>query len=138
MFTGLDRHLAVPAVLAGRAVGAVYADSAASPRSGLLLTDHRAYLAGDPGNGPFLAAVHSVLERRFVPAGWEVGAFTLYYDRPDWPAAVETALAGLRDFQERPQCHFLKDQRDEWSESERPRGRDPRRLPAQRLPTRRC
>ena len=114
LFAGLDWHVALPAVLAGRAAGAVYADSAGAPRSGLLLTAHQAYLAGDPGNGSFLAALRPVLERRFVPDGWEVGAFALYYDHPDWPAAVETALAaGLKDFRARPRCHFLKDQRDE-------------------------
>jgi RimJ/RimL family protein N-acetyltransferase len=114
LFAGLDWHLAVPAVLAGQAAGAVYADSAAAPRSGLLLAGHRAYLAGDPGNGAFLAAVRPVLERRFIRAGWEMGAFTLYYDHPDWPVAAETALsAGLKDYQAWRLCHYLKDQRTE-------------------------
>jgi RimJ/RimL family protein N-acetyltransferase len=119
LFAGLDWHLAVPAVLAGRAEGTVYADSAATPRSGLLLTGHRAYLAGDPGNSAFLAAVHSVLERRFVPAKRDVGAFTMYYDHPDWPAAARAAFsAGLKNFRELPQCHFLKDQLNERAEAE--------------------
>lgn len=114
LFAGLDRHLAVPAVLAGQASGEAYVDSAPSPRSGLLLTGHRAYLAGDPGNRAFLATVRSVLERRFVSAGWEVGVFTLYYDHPDWPAAIEAALSpGLKDIRALHQCYFLKDQRAE-------------------------
>jgi GNAT superfamily N-acetyltransferase len=114
LFAGLDWHLAVPAALAGAATGEVYVDSAPAPRSGLLLTEGRAYLAGDPRNGAFLAAARPALERRFVPPTWEVGAFTLYYDHPDWPTAAETALlAGLKEYRAWPQCHFLKDQRAE-------------------------
>ena len=114
LFARLESHLAVPAVLAGQAAGAVYADSAMAHRSGLLVCEHGAHLAGDPRNEAFLVALRSVLERHFVPAGWEVGAFTLFYDHPDWPAAAETALAtGLKNFQLRPQCHYLKDLRAE-------------------------
>src|SRR5687768_2518546 len=114
LFAGLDWHLAVAAVLAGRAGGAVYADSAAAPHSALLVTGHRVHLAGDPGNGAFLAAVRAVLEERFVPAGWDVGAFTLYYDHPEWPAAAEAAFSpGLKDFQAQSRCHFVKELRAE-------------------------
>ena len=114
LFAGLSSHLAVSAVLAGQAAGAVYADSAAAPRSGLLVCEHGAHLAGDPRNESFVTALRLVLERHFVPAGWEVGAFTLFYDHPDWPAAAEAALsAELKDFRLRPQCHYLKDLRAE-------------------------
>jgi GNAT superfamily N-acetyltransferase len=99
----------------------VYADSAAAPRVGLLLTGHRAYLAGDPGNGAFLVAARPALDRRFVPAGREVGAFTLYYDHTDLLTTAETALsAGLRECRALPQCYFVKDQRAERAESETP------------------
>ena len=127
LFAGLSWHLAVASVLAGRAAGAVYADSAAVPRSGLLVTEGRAHLAGDPGNEAFLAALRPVLERRFVPPGWDVGTFKLYYDHPDWPAAAEKALStGLKHFQARHQCHFLKALR---AESEMPAAGEPPESP---------
>jgi RimJ/RimL family protein N-acetyltransferase len=98
LFAGLDYHLAVAAVLSGEAEGTVYADSGTSPRSGLLHTGHRVYLAGDAGDGRFLAAGKLVLQERIIPpeipperAGGE-GRLTLYYDDPAWHAAAEPAL----------------------------------------------
>jgi RimJ/RimL family protein N-acetyltransferase len=112
LFAGLDWHLAVPAVLADAATGAVYADRAAAPRSALLLAGHRAYLAGDPADAGFLAGLPSTLQRRFVPEGHEWGAFALYYDRPEWATAVEAAVSpGLRGYRERRRCYFVRDAR---------------------------
>jgi RimJ/RimL family protein N-acetyltransferase len=100
----------VPAVLAGAAAGAEYADRAATPRGALLLAGHRAYLAGDPADAGFLAALPPVLERRMIPEGREAGDFVLYYDRPEWAEAVEVALApGLKGYQERRRCYFVRD-----------------------------
>jgi hypothetical protein len=93
LFAALDWHLAVPAVLAGAAVGVVYADAAAAPRSALLLAGHRAYLAGDPANAGFLLELPAVLQHRFVPQSSESGDFVLYYDGPEWARAFEAAVA---------------------------------------------
>jgi GNAT superfamily N-acetyltransferase len=110
LLAGLAWHLAVPAVLADAAIGTVYADRAAAPRRALLLAGHRAYLAGDPADAGFLAALPSVLERRFVPEGHEWGDFALYYDQPEWAAAVDAALSpGLRGYRERRRCYFVRE-----------------------------
>jgi GNAT superfamily N-acetyltransferase len=110
VFAGLGRHLAVAAVLAGAAAGAVYADHAAAPRSALLLAGYRAYLAGDVANAGFLAALPLVLERRFIPEGRESGDFVLYYDRPEWATAVEAVLSSsLGRYQPRQRRYFLRD-----------------------------
>jgi len=88
-------------VLACAAAGSVYIDPGPMPRSGLLLAGHRAYLAGDPANAGFLAALRPVLERHFVAADQESGDFVLYYDRPEWAAAAEAALSpGLPEYQQ--------------------------------------
>jgi GNAT superfamily N-acetyltransferase len=110
LFADLAWHLAVPAVLAGAAIGAVYADTATTPRSALLLAGHRAYLAGDPSDAGFLSALPPVLERRLVPDGHESGDFVLYYDRPEWAAAVEAALAPwLAGYRSLRRCFFSRD-----------------------------
>lgn len=111
LFARLDWHLAVPAVLAGVAAGTVYADRGPSPRSGLLLSGHRAYVAGDPANAGFLAALRPVLERRFAAKG-QSGTFLLYYDRPEWAAAAEASLSPrLIGYRERRRCYFSRDER---------------------------
>ena len=110
LFGGLSWHLAVPAVLADAANGVVCADRGSAPRCALLLAGHRAYLAGDPADADFLAALPSVLERRFVPAGHDWGDFALYYDRSGWARAAEAALAPrLRGYQERRRSNFVRD-----------------------------
>jgi RimJ/RimL family protein N-acetyltransferase len=112
LFAALGWHLAVPAVLAGAAAGAVYADAAAAPRSALLLAGHRAYLAGDPANAGFLSVLAAVLEHRFVPQSSESGEFVLYYGSPEWATAVEaTIISRLRGYQERRRRYFTRDAR---------------------------
>jgi GNAT superfamily N-acetyltransferase len=107
LFADLDLHLAVPAVLASAAAGRVYASPETTPRSALLLAGHRAYLTGDPSDAGFLAALPPVLETRLVPEGHASGDFVLYYDRPEWAAAVEAALAPrFAVYQERRRCCF--------------------------------
>jgi RimJ/RimL family protein N-acetyltransferase len=94
LFAGLDYHLPVAAVLSGVAEGTVYAVSSTSPRSGLLHTGHRLYLAGDVGDERFLAAAKLMVEERIFPpelAGGE-GSFTLYYDDASGHEAAESAL----------------------------------------------
>lgn len=109
VFAGLGWHLAVPAVLAGAAAGVVYGDHAA-PRSALLLTGYRAYLAGDAANAGFLAALPPVLERRFVLEGREFGEIVLYYDRPEWATAVKAVLSSaLVWYQARQTRYFSRD-----------------------------
>ena len=49
LFSALDFHLAVSAILAGTASGSVFVDDLLRPVAGLAWTGHRVYLAGqDP------------------------------------------------------------------------------------------
>jgi hypothetical protein len=113
LLAGLEWHLAVPAVLADAATGTVYTDRAAAPRRALLLVGHRAYLAGDPADAGFLAALPPVLERRFVPEDHEWGDFALYDDQPGWAAALDAALSpSLRGYRERRRCYFMREGAD--------------------------
>lgn len=90
LFGELDDHLAVPAILRGDAPGSVYVDHPTAPRAGLILYQHRLYLAGDPANTDFNLGLNELIAARFPPA--EEDVYFVVYPGAGWHSALETQV----------------------------------------------
>lgn len=95
---GLDHHLAVASILAGRTHGGAWLDDLERPALALLSHGQRFYLAGDPGAPNTLPALTHYFQETVLPyarqAGWEV--LVVYADTPAWEAPLAQAFTGLR------------------------------------------
>jgi RimJ/RimL family protein N-acetyltransferase len=94
-FTEMDIHLPVTAGLAGDVAINVYTDEQKNPQFGLLVTDGRHYLAGNPNAPGVVEMVRQHYLEVVYPAGLIAGkeAFTLYFPPGDWQSVAEEALA---------------------------------------------
>jgi GNAT superfamily N-acetyltransferase len=79
-----DMHLNLIALLEGTALGQMYADDAVHPRSVYLISGDAHYLAGEPENPAFNAAVNAVLPRDTY--------FVLFCDLKRWAEALDVVL----------------------------------------------
>ncbi len=87
VFQPLDHILAVTAVLDGLMPGAtVYVDNPAEPRSALIYSLRRFYLAGDPDNAAFNGELRRFFEDKVYPEGRATDAevLVLYYAPNGW------------------------------------------------------
>jgi RimJ/RimL family protein N-acetyltransferase len=93
LFSGLEEHLAVEAVLRGAAAGRVWVDEPLAPRSAVLWVQHRVFVVAEDAAGTSIAGVNGVIrgiaDAAQARGDWGVGV----YGAPavEW----ETALAGL-------------------------------------------
>jgi GNAT superfamily N-acetyltransferase len=98
LWQGMEIHLAVASVLAGSTPGSVYVDDLEAPRSALLQTSSRFYLAGAPADA-WLGSLRSFFLAEAEPGESkgreeEPGGFGVYYPDVGWQSAVEQILAG--------------------------------------------
>ncbi len=85
LFAGLaEMHLNVTAVLNGDCPGQVYVDSLDSPRAALVVSGDGRYLAGNPQDRTFNAAVNALLPRETY--------FVLFCDLEAWRPALDAIL----------------------------------------------
>ena len=61
LFTGLEEHLAVEAVIQGKAAGKVWVDEPLAPRTGVIWVQHRVFVTGEAQNGESAAGLNKVL-----------------------------------------------------------------------------
>ncbi len=96
VFSPLDDHLAVAAMLAGSAPGRVYVDDPDAPASSLACGTRRFYLAGNSQSAAFTDDLRPYfLDRIYVQARQEgITAFVIYYSSPGWEPVIEAALEG--------------------------------------------
>jgi RimJ/RimL family protein N-acetyltransferase len=92
LFSAMDIHLAVDAILAGRIQGQVYVDDPARPRAALARHGQRFYLSGMPDAGlPILEHLDETLFPQACAAGqW---MYVLYFAPEAWGPAIEETLA---------------------------------------------
>ncbi len=96
VFSSLDDHLAVAAMLAGSAPGRIYVDNPEAPASALACGPRRFYLSGNSQNNAFAENLRSFfLDRIYTQARKEgVTAFVVYYSHPAWEPVIDAMLAG--------------------------------------------
>ncbi len=96
IFSPMDDHLAVEAMLDGSAPGSIYVDDPETPASALACGRRRFYLAGNGQNKAFIQELRTLfLDRIFTQARLDgVTAFVVYYSNGGWEAAVEEILEG--------------------------------------------
>ena len=105
-FQTLNNHLAVDAVLAGRAAGRVFADIADGPHTALAWINHRLYLAGSPGNDAFNATLARLFDEVIYPHGIASGQsqFLLTFAPDGWGSRIlhilrdKNPIPGLRQY----------------------------------------
>lgn len=90
LFQDLDFHLAVPAILNGDAPGKVYLDDPLNPRAGVIVYQHRIYIAGSPEMSAFNRAVNGLLLEIFQPGDEDV--YFVVYPGSGWGQAIETEV----------------------------------------------
>ncbi|MBN2548529.1 MAG: GNAT family N-acetyltransferase [Anaerolineales bacterium] len=98
LFTSLNNHLGVQAILSQQMPGKIYVDYPASPHSALLQHGQRFYLAGQADNQTFNRAVRSYFENIVIPETREIGAegFILYFTPDDWQPKLELIMEAQR------------------------------------------
>jgi GNAT superfamily N-acetyltransferase len=98
LFDGLDRHVAIRAVLTGAVPGAVYGDDPVEPRVALLRAGHRLYLAAARGSGtPSGRQRRRFLDEALKREPWTLARGFVIYPAPGaWAAGVDERLAGRR------------------------------------------
>ena len=94
LFRALDFHLGVLAVLDGTAPGRVYVDDATEPKSTLVRSGRRFYLAGAAHNPAFNADVRTLFCEQVYPQALQAGEieFVVYYDSQDWDTRIQEIL----------------------------------------------
>jgi hypothetical protein len=90
IFQELDLHLAVPAILKGDAPGTIYVDDPAQPRAGLILYQHRLYLAGSPEQAEFNTGLNELILSHFRPQQEDV--YFVVYPGEGWDQALEMQI----------------------------------------------
>lgn len=85
LFSAMQHHLAIRAVLAGAAQGRLFADDDRHPGAAILWVQHRVFLSGAPEDAATTAAVRELLANVIAPAARARGdyAFGFYY-APPW------------------------------------------------------
>jgi RimJ/RimL family protein N-acetyltransferase len=118
LFHEMDDHLAPQAALEGSTPGAVWADDLAEPRSAILQTGHRFYLAGFERNDHFNGALRRLFLKEIYPQALAAGEedFVLYYAPGTWAVEVEGILAGKWPMQLERQYYAFKGLRHDWRE----------------------
>ncbi len=97
VFSALDDHLAVAAMLDGSAPGSIYVDNPQAPHSALAFW-WRFYFAGEGGDQTFTAEVKKLFRERLYPQARQEGVtlFVVYYSNPGWEPAIEEILEGRK------------------------------------------
>jgi GNAT superfamily N-acetyltransferase len=90
-------HLNLIALLEGTALGQVFADDAASPRSAYLISGDAHYLVGEPDNPAFIAVVNAALPRDKY--------FVLFCDLVRWAGALDVVLKDTYAVRA-PRCYY--------------------------------
>lgn len=116
VFSRMENHLAVAAILDGSAPGRVYVDDPARPASALARGARRFYLAGDAGNPNFNESLRRLFGDEIYPQAQREGAAAcmLYYPEASWEAPAEQILEGKKPVKLGRQYYELKALRQDW------------------------
>lgn len=91
LFRPLRYHLASAAVLDGNSPGRIFVDDPAQPRTAFMLSPEGSYLAGDPDNPAFNAALNrAIFSRRIL--GEDVSVLCLVVHPERWRRRLSTVL----------------------------------------------
>jgi RimJ/RimL family protein N-acetyltransferase len=121
LFEGMEYHLAVMTVLAGKTPGKIYADDPASPQTAVLIpaNRHRIYVAGSSANTEVNEAIRALFAQELATQAGSsevsnVYECMVYYPSDDWKHALGLILKGQETFTGWRQFHRLGEQRLEW------------------------
>lgn len=93
LFAGLEEHLVLASIFAGKSPATVYVDDRSLPSAAFIWYKHRAFLGGSPRNQGFLNETGELLNSELIPAALAQGveAMLLHFYDPAW----QTELAAL-------------------------------------------
>ena len=97
LFAGLPQRVAIEATLAGYTDGTIYVDDPIRPAAAFIWNAFRfGFLAGDPANESFVAALADLLAFELLPAARDSHDPTLviYPTSPDWRMQLPALLGG--------------------------------------------
>lgn len=115
VFSPLDEHLAVNAIIESTVQGTIYANDRDYPSAALAWAGKRFFLAGNPKDESFVEHLRMLFGEVIYPRAQEAGAlmFVLYY-APGWERAIEHILEGKHPIRDRREYWEFRTLRHDW------------------------